>query len=168
MTLRRISNSHLCCSQAQRFPAGIRSYTVTRRTVKACSASENPSSSASSKNIQMPNGTWWLDKATHSHDIVYGQVWPSSSNSGLLRSASAWRIDMQGSDLSLLAEFCTSASSPRRARACAESSDSPPSDSTGRTDDRPHRYVHPLQTVLSLKGALAPAVGKSDSALDSQ
>jgi hypothetical protein len=26
------------------------------------------------KNIPMPRGVWWLDKSTHNHDVVYGEV----------------------------------------------------------------------------------------------
>ena len=47
---------------------------ISRRGVRACSSRGSSGPGSTSRNIELPNGTWWLDKASHSHDIVYGQV----------------------------------------------------------------------------------------------
>ena len=31
-------------------------------------------SESSSGNVELPNGVYWLDRAAHNHDVVYGQV----------------------------------------------------------------------------------------------
>lgn len=44
------------------------------RAVGCSALSPRGGSTPSPKNIQMPRGVWWLDKAAHNHDVVYGQV----------------------------------------------------------------------------------------------
>lgn len=49
-----------------------------RKTAVLCTNSR-PSASGRPRagtagNVELPNGVFWLDKASHNHDIVYGQV----------------------------------------------------------------------------------------------
>ena len=95
------------------------------------------------KSIEMPNGTWWLDKASHSHDVVYGQVCVKHSTSAtskysLLASSASKRLGL--STLAWGAELCASASTAWRAGPRSEPSLPPLADSSGGRNNRLCRF----------------------------